>query len=211
MADVELICWDFGNTLADERWLRHPHPDVPDWEDVFDREMGKNERLDEDWNLGLASVEDLAGHLASAFDDLDETAIIQHLEEASRRVVFFPEARASLEAAKGRVMQAIVTVNPDIFTNVVVPSFNLNEFVDATVASWQMGSRSKVVLAQEARRALGFDPVDLSRTLLIDNKEANIEEFANAGGQVYLFTGDQDFAKDRSLGILPPALWLAAP
>ena len=44
--------------------------------------------------------------------------------------------------------QAIVTVNADLFSNVVVPEYRLDRQVDLIVASWQQGSEDKSAVCE---------------------------------------------------------------
>ena len=33
---IDLVCWDFGDTLVDERFMRLPPDGVPEWGEVYD-------------------------------------------------------------------------------------------------------------------------------------------------------------------------------
>ncbi len=85
----------------------------------------------------------------------------------------------------GVVPQAVVTVNPWEFEGIAV-ACGLVPLVDVIVTSAELGTRSKVSMAHRARELLGLD-VDLSATLLIDNKQANVDEFVAAGGRGFHF------------------------
>ena len=91
--------------------------------------------------------------------------------------------------------QAIVTVNPDVFTNYVVPAFRLDEMFPVIVASWQEKTTDKVALCEEALRNFG-QAIKRSEALLIDNIPENVRDWEASGGRGYVFRGEQQFTTD---------------
>jgi hypothetical protein len=133
---VKLILWDFGDTLADERWMLAPMVGAPDWPKLYhDRVVGG--ALGLRWNTGAISTGEVAAELAGALG-VEVGAVIAHMEACSRRLRFFPKVMSFIEECAAP--QAIVTVNPDIFTNIVVPEYQLDQRVDLIVTSWQQGT-----------------------------------------------------------------------
>ena len=111
-------------------------------------------------------------------------------------VVTLEPATGWLHRLRDVVAQVIVTVNPHEFHGAAAAT-GLDSQVDLIVTSADVRSTSKVVQAQQARRWLGLDE-DLTSTLLVDSKEADIAEFCEHGGQAVLFA-ENDTALDDLL------------
>jgi FMN phosphatase YigB (HAD superfamily) len=203
---IDLICWDFGDTLVDERWMRTPHPTYADWAAHYGEVLAADPAWVQAWDEGRASVGELVERLQRR-TGLPAGSIEDHIADACRGVRFFPAPRVALDVLRGQVLQACTTVNPDVFTTYVVPALGLDALFDVVVTSWETGMTAKSALARRARRQLGLGD-DLATTLLVDNKAANVEEFRAAGGVAYLFTGEDAFAADFHAGL--PGLVAAA-
>ena len=78
-----------------------------------------------------------------------------------------------------------MTVNPWEFEGIAV-ACGLVPPVDAIVTGAEPGTCSKTPMAHRARELPGLG-VDLSATLLIDDKQANVDEFVAAGGRGFHF------------------------
>lgn len=50
---LKCVLWDFGDTLAGERWMLESPPGVPQWAEVWSRVAG--EELADPWNRGEVS------------------------------------------------------------------------------------------------------------------------------------------------------------
>ena len=104
---------------------------------------------------------------------------------------FFETAWAT--AKKRALPQAIVPVNSDVFSRFVVPNYSLDSTFDVIVTSWEEHTMDKARLCEIALERLGgHDP---AQALLIDNIEANVDAWRALGGQAYLFTTDEAFAR----------------
>ncbi|MDJ0767232.1 MAG: hypothetical protein QNJ12_00505 [Ilumatobacter sp.] len=177
-AAIDLVCWDFGDTLCDERFMRIPPDEVPQWTAVYDGVVDAHPAWVADWMLGRASLNDLIAPLAEKLP-MSRAAIARHLRAVWRRIAWFPEARAWLERLDGAVPQAVVTVNPWEFAGIAA-ACGLDRHVDVIVTSAEIASESKVAMALRARELLALSG-DLSTTLLIDNRSDNVDEFVGAG------------------------------
>jgi len=186
--DVRYLLWDFGDTLVDERWMRPCPDDFPSWTDSY-RALGAGD-LGSRWNRGDVTFEEFAAQLATdvgiGFDDA-----CAHMKSCCEAIQFFEHSWAT---ARAHLMpQAIVTINPDLFTRFVAPNFGLDSVFDAIVTSWQERTEDKAELCEIALRRLGGG--DPAEALLIDNIEANVEAWRARGGQAYLFVSDDEFAR----------------
>jgi beta-phosphoglucomutase-like phosphatase (HAD superfamily) len=191
--DVRYLLWDFGDTLVDERWMWSCPDGFPQWTDSWRALVAD---LAGPWNRGELSFEEFATRLAAdvgiGFDDA-----CAHMQGCCAAIRFFEHAWAR---ARAHLMpQAIVTVNPDLFTRFVVPNYALDSVFDTIVTSWQEGTEDKAELCQIALGRLGGSAP--AEALLIDNIEANVAAWRARGGQAYLFVGDDEFERSEwSLG-----------
>jgi phosphoglycolate phosphatase-like HAD superfamily hydrolase len=191
MPDVRYVLWDFGDTLVDERWMWACPEGVPDWRDSWHALV---DDLAGPWNRGELTFEEFAMRLAAdvgmGFDDA-----CAHMRRCCRAIRFFDHAWA--KARSHDMPQAIVTVNPDLFTRFIVPNYDLDTVFDTIVTSWQEGTEDKARLCEIALHRLGG--ADPAEALLIDNIEANVDAWRARGGQAYLFVGDDEFARSGAL------------
>jgi FMN phosphatase YigB (HAD superfamily) len=189
---IDLVCWDFGDTLVQERLMRRSPPGVPEWEEVYDRVIDVHPEWEADWMLGRAAMIDLVPWLAAELP-MTHTAIARYLRTVWQEIEWFSSAREWVERLNGCVTQAVVTVNPTEFSGIAT-ACGLDPLVDIIVTSADIASLNKVAMSEHARRLLGLD-AGVATSLLIDNRHDNIDEFTAAGGRGYHFTPD-GFARD---------------
>ena len=192
---VSCVLWDFGDTLADERWLAEPSSEFPRWADHY-RETISLGRLGAAWHLGNTSTQDVAAHLAAS-QSVDRDQVAHYLRRRCADIFFHENA---MQAVRSCVLpQAIVTINPDIFSECVVPNYELHEMFETIVTSWEERTLDKSDLCDVALKRLGI--ADRRDALLIDNLVKNVEGWRARGGLAHHFTGDDDFAAN------PPAVF----
>lgn len=191
--DLELVAWDFGDTLCDQTFMRIPPDGAPGWGDAYVRWFHTQPGWEDAWMLGGVPMDDMVPWLAAELG-MAPSAVARHLRAVWHRIDFWPHAMGALRQLHGVVHQACVTVNPNEFSGIAAAS-GLDQLFDVIVVSAEAKTLSKVDLTRRARHLLGLDD-SLTRTLLIDNLAPNIDEFAAAGGQTYLFTTDEQFAID---------------
>jgi FMN phosphatase YigB (HAD superfamily) len=184
-----VLLWDFGDTLVDERWMRRAPAGVPVWEASWTSVM---DDLADAWNVGAVDSNTVYATLAERTGMAYE-AVEAHAQDCCRRLTFHSAAWGV--ASERRRPQAVVTVNPDLFTDLVAPACDLSAVFDHVVASHVEGTDDKVVLCDIALGRLGCAG-DRSEALLIDNRLDLIEAWRNAGGSGYWFQGDDHFARD---------------
>lgn len=193
MVDVRFLLWDFGDTLVDERFLWTCPTGVPAWTDCY-RALAGGE-FGHRWNCGTATSDDLTTEMAARLG-MSQKAVLAHIRRSAARIRFFDH---SWSMARTRALpQAIVTVNPDLFRELIVSEYGLAEVFDAIVVSAEEGTESKVELCDVAMARLGC--VDPAGALLLDNIEANVEAWRSRGGAGYWFRGDQEFASAFEAG-----------
>jgi len=183
------LLWDFGDTLVDERWMWACPEGVANWTDSY-RALGSGD-VGSRWNRGELSFEEFATLIAAdvgiGFHDA-----CAHMQSCCNAIRFFEHAWA--KARSHEMPQAIVTVNPDLFTRFVVPNYDLDMVFDTIVTSWEEGTEDKARLCEIALERLGGS--DPAAALLVDNIEANVDAWRARGGQAYLFVDDERFASE---------------
>jgi FMN phosphatase YigB (HAD superfamily) len=189
---IDLVCWDFGDTLVDETFMRIAPDGVPQWAAIYGEVLAERDEWKTEWDLGRATIHELIEPLADRLP-MTPAAVSRHLRTVWQQIVWFPIARHWVVRLDGLVSQAVVTVNPVEFSGIST-ACGLDPLVDVIVTSADLATLSKVPMAERARSLLGLAP-GLSTTLLIDNKAPNVDEFVAAGGQGYLFT-ESGFTRD---------------
>jgi hypothetical protein len=192
----DVLLWDFGDTLVDERWMRRCPAECPGWDEAWSTVMAE---LAEDWNDGTIGSPEVYAALA-ARTGLSTYAVEAHARDCCERIVF--NAAAWGVARERRLPQALVTVNPDLFAEFIVPGYGLDQVFDVIVMSFAEKTSDKSLLCTAALEPLGFRG-DLSRTLLIDNRLDLVDAWRNGGGDGYWFQGDEQFAHDVGVLLAP--------
>lgn len=191
----EALLWDFGDTLVDERWMRRCPDAHPEWEEAWTAVM---DRLADRWNAGAVGMPEVFAGLADR-TGMTLPDVEAHARDCCERVVFHPTAWQV--AREHRLPQALVTVNPDLVADYVVPAHDLATVFDVIVVSYAEGTVDKPSLCRIALDRLRFDG-DPGAALLIDNRQDLVHAWQQAGGSGYWFQSDDQFRRDvrRLLG-----------
>ncbi len=188
---IECLLWDFGDTLCRETFI---WSSGPEWEAVYQSFDGG---WAAGWNTGHMSTAEFS-RLASRYIPLPADEIVSHMRERCRHIEFFEFTYAFYK--ERHRPQAIVTVNPDLWTDTIVPLHGFDRTADAIVSSWEEGTDDKGILC-----SLALDRLEIecrpSAALLIDNKQSNLDSWAARGGVGYLYTTDTAFERDVASGI----------
>ena len=189
-APIRHVLFDFGDTLVREPFCVIAPPGVPDWESLV-LEVYEAEGFCDRWCEGAVAFADVVQRVAErcGLDAGTTRAAMEHDWRNLRWNPVVTEFARSLERA------AIVTVNPDIFTDVIAPHYELERDFAVIVTSWQERMNDKNALCDLALERLGV-PGERSTALLVDNRADNLEAWRVSGGQGYLFTDDDAFARD---------------
>ncbi|HEY2482064.1 MAG TPA: hypothetical protein VGI30_07700 [Caulobacteraceae bacterium] len=182
---IRAILWDFGGTLADETWMLAPFAGDDGWPELY-REVLDTDDLVSRWNEGEARTADVVEALACRSGKA-RGAILTHMHTCCRNLKF--HERVMDLAARTALPQALATINPDIFTEVVVPHYALSSRFDVITTSWQEGLSDKALLCEIARMWLDHS-LTPAECLLVDNLQANIDAWRARGGSGLHFTGE---------------------
>jgi len=186
LSAAQCLLWDFGDTLCDERFIWSTNARWMSAYAAFETNGGM------DWCAGQLDIETYAGRLAPVVG-LTPQQVIAHMKARCETITWHETAWAWFSAR--RLPQAIVTVNPRLFSDTIVPAHGLGRYADVIVTSWEEGTNDKATLCSVALERLGaaFAP---EAALLIDNKSTAVEAWRARGGLGYVFTTAQAFAAD---------------
>ncbi len=184
----DLVCWDFGDTLVDELFMRAAPRECPEWTQAFEQMVADRPDLFDAWDLGRATVNDAAIAMRQ-YVDLTPKQIARQMTANFADIHWFPEVRTLVERLARTYTQAVVTVNPHEYW-AFAAGIGLMPLVDVHVTSAEVASASKVVMVERAREVLALPP-GIDTSLLIDNKAHNIDEFTAGGGQGWWFRRDR--------------------
>lgn len=184
-----VLLWDFGDTLVDERWMHRAPAEHPRWraawlDVMFDQADG--------WNVGAVGMAEMFEHLA-ARAGMTTAEVEAHARSCCESLAI--NETAWRVASERRLPQALVTVNPDLFADFVVPVHGLESMFDVIVMSFAEGTDDKADLCDIALERLGFDG-PRSDALLIDNRPDLVEAWTSRGGAGYVFQHDEQFRLD---------------
>jgi FMN phosphatase YigB (HAD superfamily) len=187
------VLWDFGDTLADQDWMLRPPEGYPEWPTAWS-EAARGE-WESAWYLNERSCEDIAERVSRSLG-MSRADTMDHIQRCCSELSLF---EAPLDAARASSLpQAIVTVNPDLFTRFIVPFHHLDELFPVIVTSWEEGTVDKAKLCSVAVERMGIEPED---ALLIDNLEENVRGWERAGGPGYVFRGEARFTADLATSL----------
>ena len=186
LASAQCLLWDFGDTLCDERFIWSTNARWMAAYEAFETNGGM------DWCAGRLDIEAYAERLAPVVG-LRPKEIVAHMRARCATITWHETAWAWFRAR--RLPQAIVTVNPRLFSDTIVPAHGLDRYADVIVTSWEEGTNDKATLCRVALERLdgAFAP---EAALLIDNKRDAVEAWQARGGLGYIFTTDAAFAAD---------------
>jgi hypothetical protein len=190
---IRAILWDFGDTLADERWMQTPMAGAPSWPDLY-REFSSKSDLADRWNVGAVTWDDVASSFAARLG-VDSAQVRNHMENCCRSISFFPLVRELSDRCK--LPQGIVTVNCDAFSTVVAPHYRLQDRYDPIITSWEARTLNKADLCDIALSRWG-NRYSREECLLIDNKLECVEAWRARGGSAYHFRGEKDLRNQFS-------------
>ena len=127
-SELQCVLWDFGNTLAKEA-PSHASRERPDWPDAFKAVWALHGGA---WDSGTLSDEEFAKLMAERLD-VPTSLVRQDLEQRCASISFFVEALRVGEAC--RLSQVLATVNPLLFSELIVPQYAIFKRFDMIVTS----------------------------------------------------------------------------
>jgi len=189
---IRCVVFDYGDTLSSDHYFKALGPD---FDALVDREIFSDNTPTwcDPWARGELTAEIVADHLAG-LSGLSPEHILEQLAAGCARQALhqaiwqFAQAQRKL----GR-KTALVTLNFDIFSRVIVTALGFDRIFDVIVNSAEYRTDDKARMWEIAFSRL--DGCDFANSLLIDDKAKYTERFRARGGMAYQYTGDEDFAR----------------
>ena len=182
------IIFDFAFTLCSDHYGSEYVDAIGEF--VFGKDC---KEWSQPWMEGRKTSRDIARYLSSKLLVSPEI-ILNDLTRSCSNLKFNPSVwDFALKQRKAGRKTAIVTINADIFSNVVVPAHNLENIFDVIVNSADHGEPRKEVLWQMALDKLDGE-YSFGDCLLIDDKANLVQRFRELGGRSYQYTDDDAFA-----------------
>ena len=189
LALIDVLLWDFCDTLIDGRWMLKAPDGFPEWPTIWANVLREHGR---DWDTGRVSEAQFIGRLAREAS-MQPSEVEEHFAVCCGAIVFH---RAAWRAAKERRRpQAIVTVISDLFADRIEKPYGLDAHFETIVASYREGTNDKTELCLIALDRLGFRG-PRSHALLIDDRRDLTEAWSASGGSAYHFRDDDSFDAD---------------
>lgn len=192
-SDIRAVIIDFGFTLSSDFYFRELGSQYS--ERITALVFSNDSKIGRQWMGGLVTSKDVAGYLSDHLN-ISASEIYRALAQGCSRMSFNQAVLdfARNQKSEGRKL-ALVTVNADIFGEVIVPSHGLDGEFDTIVSSSDFGAElpSKQRLWDAAFDALGTE-FGYANSLLIEDTRREVELFRALGGAAYRYRNDSDFS-----------------
>ena len=144
------------------------------------------------WMKGDLTSQDIASYLSEYLSHSRED-ILSALRQGCSNMRFNPVLHGfALEQREAGRKTALVTANMDVFSEVVVPSHELNSSFDLVLNTSDHRTLDKSILWRKALRAFG-PAFSFSTSVLIDDSPRMTSLFRSLGGYAYQYEGDHAF------------------
>ena len=190
---ITCVVFDFGFTLSSDRYFKLLGAQALKQVDEM-MTVREDPHISQGWATGLLSSQDVANYLSSK-TGLAPDIILSALYEGCAQITFNEAVWnfAQQQEQLGR-KTALVTVNFDVFNEVVVPNCGLDTVFDAIVNSSDYGTGDKEKLWSVAFDMLG-EEYGYSNSLLIEDSADQVRRFRNLGGIAHRYTDDAAFGR----------------
>lgn len=195
MRTINAVIFDYGLTIGAEYYFNVRPPDVPDWDRLVQATAFEDKDFNHAWMLGRTDIRELARRLA-AKTGMTADAVMEYLRLGCRQVKEFPQVIGLVRQLAGAGMPlAMVTVNFDIFDQVVVPWHQYDRLFRSIINSANHDETDKTRLWPLAFRDLG-PGIGYHNSLLIEDRLQEVERFRQLGGAAIQFRPDTDLAAE---------------
>ena len=139
MTAIDAVIFDYGFTMSSEYYFNIPHPRIPQWHELIQESVFYDECVTSEWMNGRIGLRDIAGILQERTgEDLESNLVFlrdgcKDLRENSAVVRFARKLRGHA------IPIGLVTVNCDVFSDIIVPEHRYDELFDVIVNSCDHG------------------------------------------------------------------------
>ena len=189
---VRCVVFDFAGSLCSARGGYVPMGDDEDYAGVLGRCVLGNPVLLGQWMVGAKKAQDIAAIVAEHVG-VGADVVLERMAEAARGLQLNEEVVGFVGSLREKgVRTVLVTLNMDVFTDVVVGAHGLGELFDVIVNSADVGQLDKETLWRRAFEELG-DDIGFADSVLIETNACNLELFGRLGGVACQYTSVASF------------------
>jgi len=187
---IKAVIFDYGLTIGCEYYFNKPHPEITNWSELIQEIAFRDTGFSEKWMKGELRTQDIAEEISNRTSvscaEIEEFLRIgcQSIKENAEVVAFARYLK------KNHFPIAMVTVNFDIFNEVIIPFHGYAEVFPVIVNSCDFGTFDKSSLWPIAFSKMN-PVVNYDDCLLIEDKESEIDKFIGHGGQAIHYTGER--------------------
>ena len=188
-AQIDSIIFDFAGTLCFGRYFEPLGQESLDT--IGTLVFGDSSpRWADPWMRGDLTSQDIASYLSEHLVESEEV-ILSALRKGCSNMTFNPVVYGlALEQREVGRKTALVTINMDVFSEVVVPSHELDSVFDLVLNTADHRTLDKSILWRKAFGAFGPE-FSFETSVLIDDSPKQISRFRSLGGHAYQYEGDQ--------------------
>jgi len=191
---IDALIFDYAGTISSARYFRKPCPGVPDWDGLVQELVFGDPDYCDAWMRGEITLVEVACRIADGCGG-DWEAVLDCLAAGCAEMPEQASVIGLARALKARgVPIGLVTINMDVFTEVVVPRHGYDRLFDVIVNSADHGTIDKTQLWPRAFAALGAG-VGYANSLLIDDSEHQVLSFRAKGGSAIRYLDEGSIAQ----------------
>jgi predicted acetyltransferase len=187
--EIKAVIFDYGLTIGAEYYFNVQHPDIPNWNEIIQETVFRNKTFIDKWLTGDVSLIDVAKKIEA------ETKINQNqtLDTLKKGCMNLKENEEVIEFAKELNINnfpiAMVTLNFDIFNEIVIPYHAYDRIFKVIINSCDYNEIDKKKLWPIAFKKLGTE-INYENSLLIEDSKYEVDRFVSMGGNAILYHSD---------------------
>ena len=194
MSSITAVFFDFDGVLCTDRFFTALAPDYPHVQEWISRHVFGGEKYCDRWMRGELSYRHVNRIIAEATGISSELLDKLLVAGVCRMKVNNALIQFAEKLKQNNIKVALVTNNMDVFSEITVPAKQLDKTFPIIINSFEYGLMKQDKngkLFDIALNWLGLYSYD--GVLLVDDTPAYCEIFKSKGGQVYQYTGQEDF------------------
>jgi hypothetical protein len=192
LGHIQCVVFDYGFTLSSGFYFNVSPPGAPNWSDLVQEAIFSRSEIIEPWMRGEISLNDIAYILAHE-TGLRSKELLYYLRRGCTDLGFNKSIHEFACWVRSTPLKsALVTINMDVFSDVIIRSHGLGKLFDVIVNSAEVGTCDKTILWPMAFESLGSH-ISYHNSLLIEDGEKHPTEFRNRGGMSHQYLGDREF------------------
>lgn len=194
MGQPKYVIFDFAFTLCSQKYFHRLGTAL---EEKIDRILFADNQAHwaDRWMAGQIDTDRVVAHLSDQLQ-LPAGQIHAALEQSCRSLRWNPAVwRFALDQKRRGRRLALVTINMDVFSRLVVPFHRLDETFDVILNSADQGHLDKLAMWRKAFELLG-DDADFSNSLLVDDSIHHLTRFRLNGGRAVIYLDDEHFRRE---------------